>query len=623
MSEARKKLTARRVLAHVAVAVAGAYALYLLLIHLVIATPLLTKFTNTDSEMLFVDYGSAWSLWPGRVHVRALRIRFKDSVSEGYLAFDKLVGTFDLFSLAKRQLRVRDIDATGTVIRVRPRMAPEQATEQALEGVAEIPGFTGPPLIPTEPHRVLTEENYKFFEIDLEDARVHSLRELWIGPYRFAGDARASGGFYLRPNRKFMLRPSTMTVQSGELTLGKRFFGQDVRGTVEMKIKMHDPRAVDAAEFFRHVDAHLALESGVEDIGFLQRWLGKAKVHISGGKGHAKSDVRLAAGVLQDGSWLELDAKRALVHSDVRGSAWFDALGKLAIERGEWRGTVTFSDVRAERRHAENYPFRSERIDVLATSRSLDLANRPGDDLRVALDMPRGVLTDVRALRGLFGKKTKLEKGAAHVKLHLEYSPRERLFKGEASVDTPNLALNIDNVDVTAHALFGVRLSRLDIDAMSGTIPHAYIEVRDAVVRAPKGGQPPPPWWGRADIKDLAIDGDREPVALGSFAFAARDARPALYVLDAKKQSIPDWAKGILAMRGLSLVGRLELGPGIGLENVSGEGGPFNIGGHVHAEKKRTDGEVLLGWGPFSLKVNLGPGGGVTPGIGGGPKSAP
>lgn len=624
MSTAPKLLTARRVLKHVVLVVLGAYTLYLLAIHVLVATPLLRKITNQNSDKLLVEYGSAWSLWPGRLHVKALRIRFKDSDAEAYITLDKFAGTFDIPSLFRMQLRVRDVDATGATVRVRPRMAPEDATEAVLEGYAEIPGFIGPPLLKTEPRTVVTEENYKLFTIDLEDVRIESLRELWIGPYRFAGDARVTGGFYLRPNRKFMLRPSTMTVQSGDLTLARRMFGQEVRGTVAMKIAMHDPRAVDGGEFFRHVDAHLKLESSVEDVGFLQRWLGpKAKVRMSGGKGRANSDVRIAAGVLQDGSWLELEAKNTIAQQDGRGTCWFDALGRLAIERGQFRGTMTFTDVRLERRFAEPYPFRTERLDLLATSRSLDLANKPADDVLVSVDMGRGTLTDVRALQGMFGKNTVLEKGVAHLKLHVDYSVREQLFKGEASVDTPNLALRVDNAHITARAAFGVRLSRLDVGVLSGTIPHAYVDVREALVRAPDAGKPPPPWWGRLDVKDLQIDKDDKPVAAGSFAFAARDARPALHVIDSKKQSIPEWAKGPLAMEGLNLVGRLELGPGVGLEKVHGEGGPIDIGGRMHKDGKRTDGEIVLGWGPLFLKIDLGAGGSVKPGIGGGPKGLP
>jgi hypothetical protein len=624
VSTPRKKLTAKRVLKHVAVVVLGAYALYLLAIHILIATPLLRKITNQNSEKLFIAYGSAWSVWPGRLHIKALRIRWKDSYVESYVTFDKVVGTFDLVSLMKQQLRVRDVDATGVTVRVRPRLAPEEATPDALEGVAEIPGFTGPPLKKTEPRKVMTDENYKFFDIDLEDARIESLRELWIGPYRFAGDARATGGFYVRPNRKFMLRPSHMTVKSGNLTLAKRFFGQDVRGTIDMKIAMHDPRAVDGIEFFRHVDTHLKLESGVEDIGFLQRWFGpKAGVRVSGGKGTAKSDVWIEAGVLQNGSVLDLRANRALIHVPNRGSAWTDAVAHLKIENNEWRSTMTMTDVRIERRWAEPYPLRADRIDWLATTRSLDLANKPADDVLASVDVPHAKLTDVRALQGLFGKQGIVEKGVASLKFHADFSVRERLLKAELSIESPRFAMQYEEMHVEARVATGLRLSRLDIDVMNGTVSHGYIEVRDALVRAPNAGRPPPPWWGRLDVKDLAIDRDRKPIAAGSFAFAARDARPALHVVDAKKQTVPEWAKGPLAMDPLSLVGRLELGPGVALEKVRGEGGNIDIGGRVRKEGKRTDGEINLALGPLSLEINLGPGGGMRPGIGGGPKDTP
>jgi hypothetical protein len=143
--------------------------------------------------------------------------------------------------------------------------------------------------------------------------------------------------------------------------------------------------------------------------------------------------------------------------------------------------------------------------------------------------------------------------------------------------------------------------------------------VRDAVVATPKGGKPPPPWWGRIDVNEAKLDKTKKPMLTGGFVSRAKDARPIVYIA-AAKSPLPNWAREPLAMEDLALSGRLEIGPGVGVENVYGEGGAVEVGGRMRSAKGKTEGTLELGLGPLEVKVDLGPSGtSVKPGIGGGP----
>ena len=200
MSTRAKKWLRRALLA-----ILGVYAFYLLAVHALIATPLLRHLANKNPEKFQLAYGSAWSLVPGHVHVTALSLRIRISDAEVYITTDKVSGTINLFALTKRTLRGHDIHGTGATVRIRPRFEHEDLKPHTMEGYAEIPGFDGPPFRSQKP-RELTDVD-RLWTVDLRNVTVEGVREIWIGPYRFAGDARTTGGFYVKPLREFELSP--------------------------------------------------------------------------------------------------------------------------------------------------------------------------------------------------------------------------------------------------------------------------------------------------------------------------------------------------------------------------------------------------------------------------------
>lgn len=607
------KLDVRKWARRALIAIAALYGLYLLAIHLVLATPLLRHFTNKNSEKFLLEYGSAWSLVPGRVHVRGLRLRLKDSVAEVYIAADRVDAKFDLFALAKKTLRVREAKIAGVAVRVRERMLAEDISPRALEGVAEIPGFDGPPLKSVKPREA--PELGKYWKVDLSAIHIDPLRELWIGPFRFAGDAVVDGGFYLEPLRQFELRPSKLYARDGTLTLAKRPFARAIRGPVAMSIARHDPLAIDGIEFFRFVDAHLEVASEVEGLGFSQRWLPPlTSTSVVGGAGLAKGDVRVVAGVLQDGSKLQFQFTRAIVRQPPLVGT-LDAELALAVERRELRAGLTLKDLRVERRYAESYPIKAERLDVVAVSRSLDLARGPLDDVLATLDLPRATLTDTRILTGLVGDGLKLRGGVASAKVHLDLSVREKLLQGEFSFDAPKLAVQSDDVAFAAHVATELRFKALDLTTMRGAVPAAFLDIRDATLTG-SDGPPPPSWWGRIDVANGTLDAAQKPMFAGDLKARARDARPIVY-LATKGSPLPNWAREPLAMEGLTVAGKLHVGPGVALESFTGEGGSIELKGRAKKVEKKTEGHVTLSYGPFALTIQLGP----KSGVGGGPKT--
>ncbi len=92
----------RRWLAHAAWAVGGTWALYLIAMNVFIRTQILRDLIGADPGSMRVDYASAYSIVPGRIHVTDLRIRGRDSNVEWILSLDRAC---DFRVLHRRLLR--------------------------------------------------------------------------------------------------------------------------------------------------------------------------------------------------------------------------------------------------------------------------------------------------------------------------------------------------------------------------------------------------------------------------------------------------------------------------------------------------------------------------------------
>ena len=67
---------------------------------------------------------SAWSIWPGRVHVRNYQMRFREPDVELFMTLDQADVTVDLSALFRRTFRATRVRGHGLVMRVRPRYFP-------------------------------------------------------------------------------------------------------------------------------------------------------------------------------------------------------------------------------------------------------------------------------------------------------------------------------------------------------------------------------------------------------------------------------------------------------------------------------------------------------------------
>src|SRR5687768_518393 len=131
-----------------------------------------------NATALLLDYDSAYSIFPGRVHVEGLRIRGRERTLEWLLTLDRADASISLVDLLRQRFHATRVSSSGFTIRLRLRLDRATATPGVIAALPPIAGFADPPLLDGGPEPpLLTDQNYNLWTVELEDVDVEHVRE--------------------------------------------------------------------------------------------------------------------------------------------------------------------------------------------------------------------------------------------------------------------------------------------------------------------------------------------------------------------------------------------------------------------------------------------------------------
>jgi hypothetical protein len=291
---------------------------YLVVVNVLLRTGLLrnaisgssvTFALSGNSTALRLDYQSAYSIIPGRVHVEGLTIRGREQNEEWFLTLDRADVAVSLVDLLHRSFHATRVRASGFTIRARLRLDRADATPDVVAALPPIAGFADPPLLDEGPDSPpLTDANYNLWMVQLEDVDVEHVREVWIHTVRSVGDTRVRGRWVFRPQRWLDVGPATVDVNGVDFFYGSRPLASGLRGSALATVHPFDLRQVKGRAIFDHVsyDGQLggrALIAGVlrllaprSGVSF-RRWEGPfdARMVLDHGKFASGTQVTLQA----------------------------------------------------------------------------------------------------------------------------------------------------------------------------------------------------------------------------------------------------------------------------------------------------------------------------------------
>ncbi|HEV2851298.1 MAG TPA: hypothetical protein VHC97_00685 [Thermoanaerobaculia bacterium] len=261
--------------------------LYLLGINLFLNSPLASRAFNRRPHRFQIHWRSAWTVWPGLVHARGLKVEgWRPNVAWSVTA-ERAQGWIDLGTLAGRSFRVRDLhgeEVRSTVIR-RP-------------GV----GAPDPPRRPGEGQAV----RRKPWRMSFEGIVLDHVREFRFNDFRLTGDGRAEGAFWFVMGGNFRLEPAKVRLPAARLWLGSDTFAQGVDLTAGASLGPYRVRDHLGLEGFDFLSGSLKARGRVPELPFLDR------AGLPGAEGRRPgkllADLRVQRGHLQPGSRFEVTA---------------------------------------------------------------------------------------------------------------------------------------------------------------------------------------------------------------------------------------------------------------------------------------------------------------------------
>lgn len=183
------------------------------------------------------DYGFAWSLIPGQVHVYDLEMTVEDRAIQMQLNADVIVARIRVTELLSKKVHIDGATAQGLVLKIRPVVEEKARGSEWVGTFPPIQGLADPPLWrhPERP-RPATENLWKV-RVSGIDAMADAI---WVGPVHLSGPMEIEGGFELHPRTMLEILPTRLRFghQGGEHTLaiGEEPFSVDAEFEVEAKL---------------------------------------------------------------------------------------------------------------------------------------------------------------------------------------------------------------------------------------------------------------------------------------------------------------------------------------------------------------------------------------------------
>lgn len=251
-----------------AIALVTVAALYVVLANAFLSTGWFARVVNGYPETIDVHYARGWTLWPGTVHARDLSIRATDSNVEWIVRIDQVTFEVSLWGLLHRRFFADHVRGTGVSLRIRQRLDKMPATHAQVADLPPIEGLPPYALRPTvnDPYPDWDDAYWDLWTIRLRDVVAEHTREVWIDDERFSGDARVTGGFYLKPVREAQIGPVHAEIAEGSLTRGTRTaIAATLGGSIDATVDAFDPRVTFGRTIFERVSARASLSAELQE----------------------------------------------------------------------------------------------------------------------------------------------------------------------------------------------------------------------------------------------------------------------------------------------------------------------------------------------------------------------
>jgi hypothetical protein len=334
-----RRFEASRLVRFVLFLVAGLAVLYLVAANIVLRTRLLRDLVSRGDDVE-LDYASAYSVWPGLVHVRGLALEVQDYQNEFSVAADSGMLKICLHDLLFRRFHASNVALTGLAFRFRQKVEPRDGMRPYVTAFPPIAGFADPPVLSGEEPPPVPDAEYDLWQIAIDKVDAE-LRELWMLEYRYLGLGSVHGGFRLLPGRQFAVYPAAIHLKRGTLSVGDEVAAGRLELELEGHVEATDVRQVEGAALAERMTGRLRANIEEIELGVLDARGGKDRKWQVEGRGRLDMNASMTRGRLDEGSSAELDVPKFVLRAPF-GKLAGDTSSTLRAGRGghvEWATT--------------------------------------------------------------------------------------------------------------------------------------------------------------------------------------------------------------------------------------------------------------------------------------------
>lgn len=514
---------------------------------------------NRQPERMKMGWTWAWTWDLHHVDVSGYTLRVQGPVDQWWLSLDRAKLAVDLKPLLERRFQADDVVTWGVSLRYRARAdAPPSADgvpyAPYVEGrTAPIPGLSNPP--DTRPEDIYPPPEAPWL-IAIDDAQLDEIREVWLGDYRFFGDASARADVIVMPDASLDISDAEFAIHGGEVQYeGVPLIG-DLMVESAFTLEGVDPVHDAGAAIFGHLDALLEVRARVDDLAIMDQFLGESPwVGVESGYGELASVLDIRQGTFEPGSWVFARAEDLSV-----GVGTYEAQGEghVSLDIGE-RSRATLALVLDRfliHREGEPTPLvrgRGFRIDATAASVSVDA---PPRGLTATALLPRSDVPDLRVFRTYLPADIgiDIQGGKATVSGKATVAEDGDTVSGAFSLDVPSVRLKWKDMPITgaAHIEGRVPTGRLD------TGRYDVRGTRFELSRVSVAGKPAT-WWAKARIDEGRVNAGADIFLVADTTFSCSDSSPFFRVAVGDREVAP-WIEGIVTLRDLRGEATLAIG---------------------------------------------------------------
>ena len=440
-------------------------------------------FDSTDQVKVTVSSG--WSVWPGRVHVRNLRVIFKDHNVQFSIDMASAFMVVHLSELARHTFHGSHLRGEGVVYRMRHRVDPWSKHEPSVAALPPIPELSSPPVFEARvPEPPISDAEYNLWTVHFDDidARVS---EVWVQAFRYVGKGRVRGQFQLKPARTLWVGPALLELEPGLLTAGTYRVATGVHGQVECIVHPFDVRPVQGLDPLRYISARIRLDSPSLDPQAFDLFAAEGAPRVSAANGSLHVDVETRHGLLTYESRMdvalrgfelralqgELVAEQLELHAGVEREG--GAQATLVIDRGTLREPI-----------APGHPPRIDHLSLAVVSEDRDTARLPRfrearlNEARVSLD-------DATFLnRWLAGPSFSVAGGGLSLRARGRY--RDSLIDADAVLESDGLRVRMGERSLRYAGGLALQVEGADPERFTGKL-NADVSGRSLAVQTSNG----------------------------------------------------------------------------------------------------------------------------------------